>query len=145
MQAAMFALQDETQRKMNALLSDELELRRQAGQLEWIDSFIETAADTLPPMSFVTAWERVSALRASVYSSARARLPGAPVADVAPDIILEGTLKVTTARDAAAAAARGGGGGGVGASAPTDADDFEGGGPQADPVADFWNAVLRSS
>ena len=35
MQAAMFQLQDETQRKMNALLSEELELRRQLGQIEW--------------------------------------------------------------------------------------------------------------
>ena len=34
MQAAMFQLQDETQRKLNVLLSEELELRRQERRLE---------------------------------------------------------------------------------------------------------------
>lgn len=40
LQEALFQLQDETQRKMNLLLSEELELRRQLQAIEWANSFV---------------------------------------------------------------------------------------------------------
>lgn len=71
LQDALFALQDETQRKMNALLSADLELRRQLQALDWHSSFVGIMQHTLPPMSFVSAWEKHTALKASLHVQVR--------------------------------------------------------------------------
>jgi hypothetical protein len=68
LQEALFQLQDESQRRMNLLLSEELELRRQLGQIAWTEAFVNVMQDTLPPLSYVAAWEKHTALRAQLYS-----------------------------------------------------------------------------
>ena len=40
LQEALFQLQEESQRKLNLLLSEELELRRQMQQIDWSESFV---------------------------------------------------------------------------------------------------------
>ncbi len=71
LQDALFQLQDETQRKMNALLSADLELRRQMHQLDWTQSFVGIMQQTLPPMTFISAWEKHCALKSSLYAQVR--------------------------------------------------------------------------
>jgi TLD len=98
MQAALYQLQDETQKKMNLLLSEELELRRQLGQLDWTDSFVSMMRETLPPMSFISAWERHSTLQASLMGSVTGsggRLGGVRVLDaVQADLQLVGKIEI---------------------------------------------------
>jgi len=104
LQDALFQLQEETQRKMNLLLSEELELRRQLQQIEWTEGFVHTMQETLPPMSFVSAWERHAALRSQLYSQLSGGLSARVLEEVQPDMRLVGSIEVTTERAAAAAA-----------------------------------------
>jgi hypothetical protein len=136
MQAAMFQLQDETQKKMNVLLSEELELRRQLGQLSWVDGFLAAAADSLPPMSFVETWTRAKALRAGLYPTLGGRVSQRVLEGVAPDLTLSGGLAVRCGS--------GGGGGGTPLLPPPGGADAL---PAAPPtaVSDFWAEMLRAS
>jgi len=96
LQAAMFQLQEETQRKMNALLSEELELRRQLGQIDWAEGFTTTLQETLPPMTFVSAWERQMALKDSLYASLGGKVSTKALDEIKADIVLSGSLDVST-------------------------------------------------
>lgn len=111
MQEAIFALQDATQKKMNALLSEELELRRQLGQIAWIEGFVTTMQETLPPMTFITAWERHAAVRAGMYAALGGRISTRALDDIQPDMAVVGSVQVVcgkAAASASAAAAQGG-------------------------------------
>lgn len=146
MQAAMFSLQDETQRKLNVLLSEELELRRQLGQLAWMEGFTRASGDTLPPMSFISTWERQQALQASLYPILGGRVSTRPLEGVVPDLKLVGHLAVTSGSSSApnAPVSAGAppanslplvaGGGEVGVAPPPPVNSSE-----------FWGALLRSS
>lgn len=121
LQEALFALQEETQRKMNLLLSEELELRRQLQQIEWTESFVDIMQASLPPMSFVAGWERHASLRSQLYSSLSGGLSAKVLEEVQPDMKLVGSISVTTERAPAAgafasAASAGGAGAGAGGS-----------------------------
>lgn len=96
LQAAMFQLQEETQRKMNALLSEELELRRQLGQIDWAEGFTTTLQETLPPMTFVSAWERQMAFKESLYTSLGGKVSTKALDEIKADIVLSGSLDVST-------------------------------------------------
>ena len=69
LQMALGSLQEEAGRKLNALLAEELELRRQLAQIDWAESFVGTLQDTLPPMSFIVAWEKHAGLRAALAAA----------------------------------------------------------------------------
>jgi hypothetical protein len=105
MQEAIFSLQDATQKKMNALLSEELELRRQAGQIAWLESFAGVMQTTLPPMTFISAWERHVAARAALYPSLGGKANTRGLDDIVADLSVVGTISVVTASAAAKAAA----------------------------------------
>ena len=105
LQAALFSLQEHTSRKMSLLLSEELELRRQLQQIEWTESFASVMQESLPPMTFVSAWERHAALRAQLYSQLTGGLTPRLLEEVQPDIKLAGgNIEVTPERAEAAAA-----------------------------------------
>jgi len=57
LQDALFQLQDLTQQKMNALLSEEVELRRQLQHIEWIESFLDRQRDEANQVDFLNAWK----------------------------------------------------------------------------------------
>ena len=116
LQSALGTLQEETQRKMNLLLAEELELRRQLAAIDWAESFVGTMQQTLPPMSFIAGWERHVAFRGQLYAALTApggsggtlggRGPSVRVLEeVQPDMRLVGSIQVVTDRTAAAAAA----------------------------------------
>jgi hypothetical protein len=106
LQEALGQLQHETQRKLNLLLSEELELRRQLHMIEWTDSFVPVLQQGLPPMSFIAAWERHTSVRSSLYSliPAAAGVSARVLEEVQPDMRLVGQLEVITERNALAAA-----------------------------------------
>jgi hypothetical protein len=70
-QEALYQLQEESQRKLNLLLSEELELRRQLQQIEWSEGFVTVMQETLPPASFVTAWDRHTTMRSQLHPTSR--------------------------------------------------------------------------
>ena len=49
LQDTLLSLQEHTQSKMNALLSEEMELRRQFEQLNWMEEFLEYSKDRVAP------------------------------------------------------------------------------------------------
>lgn len=106
LQDALQQLQTETQKKLNLLLSEELELRRQLQLIEWTDSFVPVMQQSLPPMSFIAAWEKHAAIRSALYS----QIPNAAgvsvrvLEEVQPDMRLVGHLEVVTEKSAMAAA-----------------------------------------
>jgi len=105
LQEALYALQDETQRKMNVLLSEELELRRQLQQIEWSESFIGVMQDTLPPMSFIAAWERHAALRSQLYAQLSGAMTSRALEEVHADLRLVGHIEVVSEHAVPSAAA----------------------------------------
>lgn len=96
MQTAMFQLQDETQRKTNALLSEELELRRQLGQIEWNESFVRIMQESLPPMTFVAGWERHAKLKTNLYHTLGGKVSTNSLDTIQADMKLEGSINVVT-------------------------------------------------
>ena len=57
LQEALFQLQDETQRKMNTLLGEELELRRQQEQILWAETFLAQQRGTCSAPEFLDGWK----------------------------------------------------------------------------------------
>lgn len=109
LQDALQQLQGETQKKLNLLLSEELELRRQLQLIEWTDSFVPVMQQSLPPMSFIAAWEKHAALRSALYSQipAAAGVSVRVLEEVQPDMRLVGHIEVVTEKTALASAAAG--------------------------------------
>ncbi|GIQ87421.1 hypothetical protein KIPB_009457 [Kipferlia bialata] len=65
-QAVLLTLQEETQRKIAALLGDEVELRRQGRILKSADAWLEQERRTLPPCAFMVAYKRHLQLRSDL-------------------------------------------------------------------------------
>eukprot|EP00388_Colpodella_angusta_P008078 GDKJ01022330.1.p1 GENE.GDKJ01022330.1~~GDKJ01022330.1.p1 ORF type:complete len:650 (+),score=104.67 GDKJ01022330.1:104-1951(+) len=55
---ALKELQDETEKDMSRLLSDQIEIRRQLDQLDWADSFLHELQGVIPAADFLYAWLR---------------------------------------------------------------------------------------
>eukprot|EP01112_Ceratiomyxa_fruticulosa_P001217 TRINITY_DN1121_c0_g2_i1.p1 TRINITY_DN1121_c0_g2~~TRINITY_DN1121_c0_g2_i1.p1 ORF type:complete len:764 (-),score=147.66 TRINITY_DN1121_c0_g2_i1:176-2467(-) len=89
---ALFQLQQETQKKLAVLLGEELELRRQLEQMDWLEGFLRLNRQMLPPTQFLSSWNRHSQLRSDMHGFAHARAQ----LDVYPDIRLRATIEVTT-------------------------------------------------
>jgi hypothetical protein len=163
LQDALYQLQDATQRKMNVLLSEELELRRQLQQIEWSETFIRVMQETLPPMSFISAWERHAALRSHLYAQLSAGLSSRVLTEVQPDMKLVGHIEVMSEQEAGALNSAGSK---AGKSSSTDlvlssAGTYGSTGGPVDPIyvpsvptsggngasstSNIWNAVVREN
>ncbi|KAK2954651.1 putative B-box zinc finger protein [Blattamonas nauphoetae] len=57
-----------TEQKLRVLFSEEIELRRILGYMEWIDNFQQYLQDNLPPARFLGTWARHQAIRATLRS-----------------------------------------------------------------------------
>jgi len=66
LQEALFQLQDSTQEKMSALLSEEVELRRQLQQAEWVEAFLDHQRDNASQLEFLNGWKCHVQLRADL-------------------------------------------------------------------------------
>jgi hypothetical protein len=100
MQELLQQLQDETAKKITALLAEELELRRQLEQLEWADSFIPVMQDSLPPAEFVAAWRQHVAYRSHLQLEQAAvnKANCRALQDVQADLELSGQFTVVCSR-----------------------------------------------
>ncbi|KNC46156.1 uncharacterized protein AMSG_00274 [Thecamonas trahens ATCC 50062] len=95
LQAALFQLQVSTQAKLALLLGDELEMRRQLGELEHMDAFLTYQRSVLKPTNFLEAWNKHLLLRAEIHDTAPESLR--PLSDVQADLQVVGEVVVTTA------------------------------------------------
>jgi hypothetical protein len=68
LQEALFQLQDETQRKLNMLLGDELELRRRFAHIEWSEARLDRNREDMAPPDFVHAWNHHLETRKRMYA-----------------------------------------------------------------------------
>ncbi|EAR84469.2 B-box zinc finger protein (macronuclear) [Tetrahymena thermophila SB210] len=62
-------LQQKTKEKMCILIGDQLELKRQYDQIQWIESFLKYQQNVLNPAEYLKAWSRHSQLRNKIISA----------------------------------------------------------------------------
>jgi hypothetical protein len=111
LQEALFQLQDETQRKMNKLLGEELELRRQLEQIGWVDNFLNKQRTDASPVQFLEAWKNHLQLRDELHELG---VEHKSVLDnVHADLVLDGGVQVVVNGKAAAYKPTAGGMGGM--------------------------------
>lgn len=90
LQDALLQLQEEHQKKVAALLSAQLELKRQTEEVAWVEGFLKYQLEVLSPPLFLQAWERHLRHRGDLRTADQdVQLPQ-------PDLRLEGTLQVVT-------------------------------------------------
>lgn len=92
LQEVLLQLQQETQGKISSLISAEMEVKRQLEEISWIECFLKYQQEILSPAHFMVAWGRHNDLRGEVFTSEELF----ELAQVLPDIKLEGQLHVTT-------------------------------------------------
>ena len=94
LQDALFELQDATQKRMSALLAEEVELRRQLQHIDWIESFLDRQREEASPVDFLNAWKCHVQLRGDVC---RAPIETAGVlGSVTADLDLVGGVRVVS-------------------------------------------------
>ena len=94
LQDALFQLQDETQRKLNVLLGEELEIRRRVAHIDWSENCLKRFRSELGPPDFVHAWRNHRQIRKNLY---RYRDIGGSVLDrVYADIRVTGGVQIVT-------------------------------------------------
>ena len=94
LQDALFQLQDETQRKLNVLLGEELEIRRRVAHIDWSEDCLARFRSELGPPDFVHAWRNHRQIRKNLY---RYRDIGGSVLDqVYADIRVAGGVQIVT-------------------------------------------------
>ena len=102
LQDALFSLQDETQRKLNILLGEELEIRRRLAHIDWAEGCLSRFRSELGPPDFVHAWRNHRTVRKSLY---KYRDIGASVLDrVHADLKVVGGVRIVTERGPTSAA-----------------------------------------
>eukprot|EP00002_Diphylleia_rotans_P033019 TRINITY_DN6990_c0_g1_i6.p1 TRINITY_DN6990_c0_g1~~TRINITY_DN6990_c0_g1_i6.p1 ORF type:complete len:624 (+),score=86.56 TRINITY_DN6990_c0_g1_i6:55-1926(+) len=92
LQSLLHSLREETKSKLAILLGDELELRRQLENMEWMDEFVKKQQELLPPVDFLTSWYRYAKFRQELAESRGMK----PLTDVQPDMMLVGRVQVST-------------------------------------------------
>ena len=101
LQDTLLSLQEHTQSKMNALLSEEMELRRQFEQLNWMEEFLEYSKDRVAPTDALEMMRTHVVARQTLE-----RMWKEPRLDsIKADIVLSGSMSVSLESDAAAASA----------------------------------------
>ena len=73
LQDALFELQDETQRKVSMLLGEEIELRRQQEQVQWMEDFLVHQREQATQVDFLAAWKHHLQLRDSNHDRAESQ------------------------------------------------------------------------
>ena len=63
LQDALKMLQEETQKKMSYLIGDQIEIKRQYEQMQWLQSFLRYQQDILTPADYLNSWSRHLMLR----------------------------------------------------------------------------------
>lgn len=89
---ALSSLQEETQKKMNLLIADQLELKRQFEQIQWLEAFLRYQQEVLQPASYLHSWSKHIITRTEILNNAI--LP--VLTDVQPDIRVDGKLTVVS-------------------------------------------------
>ncbi|KAM3142405.1 hypothetical protein pb186bvf_005562 [Paramecium bursaria] len=92
LQEALLQLQEETQKKMSYLIGDQLELKRQYDQIQWMESFLKYEQEVLAPQDYLTSWSRHVGLRNDILNIQN--IPQLTI--VQPDIRIEGKLQVVS-------------------------------------------------
>jgi hypothetical protein len=92
LQNALRELQEHTQKKMSYLIGDQLELKRQYDQIQWVESFLQYEHEILMPSDFLAAWARHLKLRKEILNLANIPI----ITDVKADLKVEGRVKVIT-------------------------------------------------
>jgi len=98
LQDALFQLQDLTQEKLNVLLSEEVELRRQLEHVDWTETFLDQEREEATPVDFLNAWKCHVQLRADI---ARSKLATNDVlARIFADLSLTGDVRIVAGTSA---------------------------------------------
>ena len=92
LQEALFQLQDETQRKLNMLLGEELELRRRFAHIEWAEARLERNRNDMAPPDFIHSWSNHQQLRKRMYSYRD--MSSSVLNDVQPDLNVVGGVQI---------------------------------------------------
>ena len=91
LQDTLLSLQEHTQSKMNALLSEEMELRRQFEQLNWMEEFLEYSKDRVAPTDALEMMRTHVVARQTLE-----RMWKEPRLDsIKADIVLSGSMSVS--------------------------------------------------
>lgn len=77
---------------MSYLIGDQLELKRQYDQIQWVESFLQYEHEILMPSDFLAAWARHLKLRKEILNLANIPI----ITDVKADLKVEGRVKVIT-------------------------------------------------
>jgi len=92
LQEALFRLQDITQNKMSSLLAEEVELRRQLQQMEWMEAYLDLQREGASQVDFLNGWKCHVQLRADL---ARNSLRTATVLEgITADLELSGGVQI---------------------------------------------------
>lgn len=87
---ALKMLQEETQKKLSFLIADQVEIKRQYEQIQWVQSFLRYQMEILSPADYLNAWSRYLVLRNDLIN-----LNPLPVTtDIRPDMRVEGKIAV---------------------------------------------------
>ncbi len=98
---AMNSLQEETEKKMNLLLNDELDLRRQLEHMKWSEECLASQRGNLPPADFLSAWSEHLQMRADVSDWRSSHGLQKAIHDVFPDLQVFGEVHVSSQDDMA--------------------------------------------
>jgi hypothetical protein len=85
-------LQEETQRKLSFLIADQIEIKRQYEQIQWLQSFLRYQQDILNPADYLNAWSRHLNLRTDIINQNIA----SSVSNIQPDMRVEGRVTVVS-------------------------------------------------
>ena len=90
LQEALRMLHEETQKKLSFLIADQVEIKRQHEQIQWLQSFLRYQMDILSPADYLNAWSRYLVLRSDLINLN----PLPTTTDVQPDMRVEGKISV---------------------------------------------------
>ncbi|OQR82107.1 hypothetical protein THRCLA_11129 [Thraustotheca clavata] len=97
MEAALKRLEEEAKLKLDVLMCEDLELKRQVEHIEWTDQFLAKQRNILSPVEFLAAWNQHKPLRIEQREFPVAQT--ALVETIKPDIQLVGRLQVVSGDD----------------------------------------------
>ena len=91
MEKALHALTVETQKKLDILLADQIELRRQYEEILWAENSLKYQLEVLSPQHYLTSWFRHLERKEELITTAELEL-----GKVESDLVMLGTVTVTT-------------------------------------------------
>lgn len=91
LERALESLQSQTQKKLNILLADQMELRRQYEEIQWAESFLKYQIEVLNPHHYLVSWARHLERKNELVVNREFEL-----GEVSADLRLIGSITVTT-------------------------------------------------